>query len=94
MNPPPFLGILTPLNEEDPPPLSQALLLYIGTTYIGGGGVSHKEFFIFRSILTVRYLKTLPASARYFFLRSLISEPLKIGFSMFATAKSLFFLNR
>jgi len=93
MNPPPFLGILTPLNEEDPPPLSQALLLYIGTTYIWGG-VSHKEFFIFRSILTVRYLKTLPASARYFFLRSLISEPLKIGFSMFATAKSLYFLNR
>jgi len=92
---PPFLGILTPMNEEDPPPLSPAfLLLYIGTTYIWGGGGSHKEFFIFRSILTVRYLKTLTASARYFFLRSLISEPLKIGFSMFATSKSLFFFNR
>ena len=59
----------------------------------GAGGGSHKEFFIVRSILTVRYLKTLPVSAHYFFLRLLISEPLKIGFSMFTTAKSLFFLN-
>ena len=44
MTPPPFLGILTPLNEEDPPPLSQALLLYIGTTYIWGGGLTQGIF--------------------------------------------------
>jgi len=53
-----------------------------------------REFFIIRSILMVRYLKTLPASAGYFFLKSLISEPLKIGFAMFTTAKLLFVLNR
>ena len=77
----PFFGILTPLN---------AALLLLYNIWGGGRGVSHKEFF---SILIVRYLKTLPVSARYFFLRSLISELLKIGFSMIPTAKSLFFLN-
>jgi len=39
--PPPFLGILTPLNVEDPPPLSPALLLLY---YIWGGGPTQGIF--------------------------------------------------
>lgn len=50
--------------------------------------------FILLCILTVRYLKSILVSVRYFFLKSIIIEPLLWRFCKFVIAKSIILVNR